>query len=194
MRIPVKKPSYTEDYYNTNWLELHGCVKEINKCCGFPLIVSLVIIHFPLQNLTLRYCAYLLKAVSELFLSRTLACTNFKQHNHHIVQMLVLCLLPPLWTLTRSLSLTQETTTSVTTCGTMYSKNPLLSTKWMKGKKSQTFHGLWQYENMFIEQSFLHFSLTSSLWKKKRISELRRVPLCQQYHHYNIAFYLLTWG
>lgn len=139
MRIPVKKPSYTEDYYNTNWLELHGCVKEINKCCGFPLIVSLVIIHFPLQNLTLRYCAYLLKAVSELFLSRTLACTNFKQHNHHIVQMLVLCLLPPLWTLTRSLSLTQETTTSVTTCGTMYSKNPLLSTKWMKGKNLRPF-------------------------------------------------------
>lgn len=167
MRIPVKKPCYNEDYYNTNWLELHGCVKELNKCCGFPLIVSLVIIHFPLWNLTLRYCGYLLKVISEMFLSRTLACTNFKQHNHHIVQMLVLCLLPPLWTLTRSLSLTQETTTSVTTCETMYSKNPIIIYKVNERKKSQTFHGLWQYENMFIEQSFLHFSLTSSFLKAK---------------------------
>lgn len=91
-------------------------------------------IHFPLQNLTLRYCGYLLNAISELFLSRTLDCTNFKQHNHHVVQILILCLRPLLWTLACSLSLTQETTTSFTTCETRYSKNPL-SIKWMKGKK-----------------------------------------------------------
>lgn len=110
----------------------------LHQSPSFMYYVNTHIHSYPTSESTLGYCGYLLNAISELFLSRTLACTNFKQHNHHVVQILILCLQPLLWTLTCSLSLTQETTTSVTTCATRYSKNPL-SIKWMKGKNLRPF-------------------------------------------------------